>query len=174
MNKVIIEGRITHDLELKQTQSGKNVITFTVAVKRQGAEQDDFLRCIAFNKSAEFIKSYFCKGKPILIEGNLKSGSYKRQDGSTQFTTDIWVEKVEFSLGDSGNGNGNRTAPGQNTQPQQQYNNPPQQYGNNQQYGNPPPQYNNAAPPMNGYQQNAPQPQGAYYEEVISDAVLPF
>lgn len=96
MNKVIILGRITKDIELRQTQNGKSVSSFTVAVNRGKDMPSDFINCVAFNKAAEIISQYFGKGSQILIEGNIKTGSYEAQDGSKRYTTDVWVERFDF------------------------------------------------------------------------------
>ena len=101
LNRVILMGRITQDLEIRQTQSGTSVLRFTVAVDRapakQGGErQTDFISCTAFGQRAEFIKRYFAKGRMIAIEGNLKTGNYEK-DGVKHFTTDVWVESSSFT-----------------------------------------------------------------------------
>lgn len=122
MNKVILIGRLTADPELRQTQSGTSTCSFSVAVDRNnGADKEktaDFIRCVAFGKKAEFVGRYFNKGKQIAIIGNLKTGSYKdrNHEDVTHYTTDVWVDEVEFvgSKGDSG-----QTAPAQQTQARQ-------------------------------------------------------
>ena len=81
LNKVILMGRLTADPELRQTQSGVNSCRFTVAVDRnfvpQGGErQADFITCIAWRQTAEFVSRYFSKGRMICVEGNLRTGSY--------------------------------------------------------------------------------------------------
>lgn len=99
LNKVIIMGRITKDLEVRQTPSGTAVLRFTVAVDRpvkQGEKQTDFINCVAFGQRAEFISRYFGKGRMIAIEGNIKTGSYEK-NGVTTYTTDIWVDAVSFT-----------------------------------------------------------------------------
>jgi len=110
MNKVIITGRLTKDPELNQTQSGTTVMRFSVAVDRymgQGKEkQTDFIGCVAFNKTAEFISKYFSKGNPITVEGSIKTGSYndKRYSEVKHYTQDVWVEKAEFVIQNAQNG----------------------------------------------------------------------
>lgn len=101
MNKVILMGRITKDLEVRQTQSGSQRLPFTIAVDRaparQGEErQTDFISCVAFGQRAEFIKKYFGKGRMIAIEGNIRTGSYEK-DGVRHYTTDVWVDSVYFT-----------------------------------------------------------------------------
>lgn len=100
LNKVILMGRITHDLELKQSQSGTAVLKFRIAVERhsKGEEkQADFISCTAFGKRAEFIANYFGKGRMIALEGNIKTGSYTDQNGAKRYTTDVWVDNVSFT-----------------------------------------------------------------------------
>lgn len=114
MNKVIIMGRMTADPELKQTQSGVFTCHFTVAVDRKyadkntGERQADFISCTAWRQTAEFICKYFAKGKMILVEGSLRTGSYtdKNHSDVTHYTTDVFVDNVEF-CGDKGNSSGN-------------------------------------------------------------------
>ena len=77
LNKTIILGRITQDLELKQTPNGVSVLSFTVAVDRsytKGEEkQSDFISCVAWKERAEFISKYFGKGRMIALEGQLRT-----------------------------------------------------------------------------------------------------
>lgn len=108
MNKVILIGRISSDIDVRQTQSGTSTATFSVAVNRNmGAGKEkatDFIRCVAWGKTSEFLAQYFSKGKQIALEGNIKTGSYEK-DGVKHYTTDVWVDKVEFvgsSKGDGG------------------------------------------------------------------------
>lgn len=111
MNKVIITGRLTADPELRQTQSGTATCRFTVACDRRFANKQtnereaDFITCIAFKNSAEFISKWFQKGKMIAVEGTLRTGSYKdkKHDDVTHYTTDVLVDNVEF-CGDKGSG----------------------------------------------------------------------
>jgi single-strand DNA-binding protein len=116
MNKVIIIGRLTADPELRQSQNGTASCRFNVAVNRkfknQNGEYDsDFISCVAFKQTAEFISRYFTKGKMIALEGTLRTGSYKDRNHQdvTHYTTDVFVENVEF-CGDKGN-NQNQPAP---------------------------------------------------------------
>lgn len=139
MNKVILTGRLTADPELRQTQSGIASCQFTVAVDRRfadkntGERQADFIRCQAWRQTAEFISRYFSKGKMIALEGSLRTGSYTDRNHSdvTHYTTDVFVDAVEFCGGkNDGSGGGNT----QNTQsaapaPQQTQANPDMSYG---------------------------------------------
>ena len=109
MNKVIITGRLTANPELRQSQSGVASCKFTVACDRRFADKNsgkreaDFISCLAFKNTAEFISRYFNKGKMIAVEGTLRTGSYKdkKHDDVTHYTTDVLVDNVEF-CGDKG------------------------------------------------------------------------
>ena len=108
MNKTILMGRLTKDLELKYSNSNVAFASFTVAVNREfvkdGEErQADFIMCKAFGKTAEFVSKYFSKGKMISLVGRIQTGNYEK-DGVKVFTTDVMVEKVYF-CGDSGKTN---------------------------------------------------------------------
>lgn len=107
MNVSIIMGRITKDLELRQTTSGTSVLRFTVAVDRYSKDKDndtDFISCIAFGKNAEFIDKWFSKGQMIALEGSIKTGSYEK-DGRKIYTTDIIVNHASFCGDRQTNGN---------------------------------------------------------------------
>ena len=101
MNKTFLMGRITKELELKSAQSGTAILSFTLAVNRKytkaGEEkQADFIMCKAFGKTAENIARFFSKGKLILIEGRIQTGSYDK-DGQKVFTTDVIVDGFDFT-----------------------------------------------------------------------------
>lgn len=97
MNNVSLIGRLTKDPEFKTTQSGLSVCRFTVAVDRPySKDQTDFINCVAWKKTAEFISSYFSKGQRIALTGSIQTGSYTDKDGKTVYTTDINVGNVEF------------------------------------------------------------------------------
>ncbi len=149
MNKVILMGRLTADPELRQTQSGISSCRFTVAVDRRfadkntGERQTDFITCIAWRQTAEFITRYFNKGSMICVEGSLRTGSYQDRNHSdvTHYTTDVYVDNVEFtgSKRESGTGNSNYSAPANNSfQTPQQQSAPQQPAQNNDSmsYGN--------------------------------------
>ena len=102
LNRVILMGRITQDLELKTTQSGVSVLSFTIAVDRnyarQGEErQTDFIDCVAWRQQAEFINRYFSKGRMIAIEGNLRSRTYDDKNGTKHYVTEVYVDQVSFT-----------------------------------------------------------------------------
>ena len=103
MNKVIITGRLTADPELRQTTSGVSSCRFTVASNRKfkndkGEYEADFITCVAWRQTAEFVSRYFNKGSQILVEGSLRAGKYqdKNHKDVTHYTTDVAVDNVEF------------------------------------------------------------------------------
>lgn len=171
MNKVILIGRLTADPELRQTQSGIASCRFTVACDRRfadkntGERQADFITCVAWRQTAEFVSRYFNKGKLICVEGSLRNNNYqdKNHPDVTHYSTDVQVDNVEFvgGKGESG-GNGGYQNGGYGA-PQNNYNN------------------NYSAPP----QQAAPQQPAAGndsmsygnlsdFEEILSDGDVPF
>ena len=101
LNKVIILGRLTQDPELRSTPSGTSVLQFTVAVDRnykQGEEkQADFINCVAWKQTAEFISKHFGKGRMIAIEGRLQSRTYDDKNGVKHFVTEVIVDKASFT-----------------------------------------------------------------------------
>ena len=106
MNKVIITGRLTSDSELRTSQNGKAVCRFTVATNRnfkneKGEYDADFISCVAWGKTAEFVSRYFNKGSMICAEGSLRTGKYqdKHYPDVTHYTTDLAVDNVEFCGG---------------------------------------------------------------------------
>lgn len=108
MNKTILIGRLTADPELRQTQSGVASCRFTVAVNRKfkndkGEYEADFITCVAWRQTAEFVSRYFSKGKMIAVEGTLHTGSYqdKNYPDVKHYTTDVYVDNVDF-CGDKG------------------------------------------------------------------------
>lgn len=96
MNNVILIGRLTKDIELKTTQGGMSVVSFSVAVDRTGKEGADFPRCKAFSKIADNMQKYCGKGSLVAIEGRIETGSYKNDEGKTVYTTEVIANRVEF------------------------------------------------------------------------------
>lgn len=101
MNNVQLIGRLTKDVELKQTTSGIEVVQFTLAVNRsyknpQGEYDADFIRCVAYRKTAELIARYFQKGSQLGLDGRIQTGSYENQQGERIYTTDIIVNQIYF------------------------------------------------------------------------------
>jgi len=101
MNKIILVGRLTKDPEIRSTSAGFSTANFTVAVNRRFKNKDgnydaDFLPCVAFRATADFISKYFKKGSLIGIEGSVQTRSYDAQDGTKRYVTEVMVENVEF------------------------------------------------------------------------------
>jgi single-strand DNA-binding protein len=100
LNKVILGGRLTSDPELKTTQSGISVVSFSIAVNRKavkGEEQKaDFLNCKAWRQTAEFISKYFRKGSAICIVGRLQTENWTDQNGQKHYKTEIVVDEAMF------------------------------------------------------------------------------
>ena len=94
MNKVCLLGRLTADPDYR-TGGSKNVANFTLAVDRYKSGAD-FIRCVAFGKTADNMWKYVKKGMKIGVEGNIKTGSYTTDSGRKIYTTDVWVEKFHF------------------------------------------------------------------------------
>lgn len=130
MNKVILIGRLTRDPELRYTQSGKAVASFTLAVDRRHSKnaQDnqptaDFISCVAWDKLAETIGNNLAKGRRVGVEGRMQVRTYDAQDGSKRYVTEVVVNELEFldakkdgsaqPAGNAGNGKPqqNRQAP---------------------------------------------------------------
>ena len=111
MNKSIIMGRLTAQPELRQTQNGIASCRFTVAVNRRfkntnGEYDADFIPCVAWRQTAEFVSKYFSKGSMICVEGSLRTGSYQDRNHSdvTHYTTELFVDNVEFCGSKQNNG----------------------------------------------------------------------
>lgn len=101
MNKVQLTGRLTKDPELSIIpNSDKAVCKFTIAVDRRknkdGKTEADFIRCVAWNKTAETIANYLSKGRRIGIVGRIQTGSYEDKNGEKKYTFDVLVDEMEF------------------------------------------------------------------------------
>ena len=102
MNLVMLLGRLVKDAEIRYAQGdqGTEIATFTLAVdrkyKKEGQPTADFIRCKAFGKTAEIVRLYTQKGKQVAITGEIQTGSYKKQDGTTVYTTDIICNQVQL------------------------------------------------------------------------------
>ena len=176
LNKIFIMGRLTRDPELRRTQSGTAVTSFSLAVDRDfksqtGEKETDFIDVVAWRNTAEFVSKYFTKGRMAVVEGRLQLRDWQDRQGNNRRTAEVIADSVYF-----GDSNPARTAapaygaPAQ-YQPQQGVPAPaPQQYQQRQ----PAPQYQQYAP------QPVPQPQ--YQQEQINggfceipdDGDLPF
>ena len=94
INRVVLTGRTTKDLELRVTNSGINVCWFTLAVDRKF--KADFISCIAWKKTAEVMCKYVKKGSLIGIDGRIQTGSYNNRDGQRVYVTEVVVENFSF------------------------------------------------------------------------------
>lgn len=188
LNRVILMGRITQDLEVRQTPNGVSTLTFNVAVERNfkdqnGQYQADFITCVAWRQQAEFIGRYFGKGRMIALEGNLRTRTYEDKNGSRHYVTEVYVDSVSFtgepkqqggnyqnSYGNGGYNNNGGYSGGGNSGSYGGGN-----YGNNggNNFGG-----NNAPDPMNN--NSAPSNDAlnigdlSDFEEVLSDDGVPF
>lgn len=119
LNNVNVMGRLTTDPELKRTQSGVAVVTFSIACDRDYKSQDgergtDFIRCMAWRNTAEFISKYFAKGRMMVASGRLQVDNYTDKDGNKRTSTQVVIENAYFGDskrdGDGGNAGANTNA----------------------------------------------------------------
>ena len=101
LNKVILIGRFTRDPELRSTPQGASTCSFSLAVDRNyqsagGERQTDFINCVAWRQTAEFISKYFQKGNLICVEGSIQTRSWKDNDGNNRYATDVVVDRSYF------------------------------------------------------------------------------
>ena len=100
INRVVLVGRLTRDPELRKTQSGTSVCSFTMAVGRrvstQGQPDADFINCVAWNKTADLMTQYLHKGSLIGLEGRIQTRSYDNQQGQRVYVTEVVAESVQF------------------------------------------------------------------------------
>ena len=173
LNRTVLTGRLTRDVDLRYTQSGTAVGTFTLAVDRRFKTQDgdreaDFINCVVWRKSAENFANFFHKGSLVGVDGHLQTRNYENQQGQRVYVTELIVE--DFSFLEPMNRNG-----GQQNGPQGGYTNGYQPQSRNKR-------------PQQGTQQNRPPQQNQYNQQSqgysnpnngangidISDADLPF
>lgn len=124
INRVVLVGRITKELELKKTPSGASVLGYTLAVNRirkaDGQPDADFINCVTWNKQAENMAQYLHKGSLIGIEGRIQTRSYDDANGRKVYVTEVLTDSVQF-LESKGNGAQNQFKP-QNEASYAQYN----------------------------------------------------
>lgn len=105
LNRIIIMGRLTRDPELRRTQNGTAVTSFTLAVDRDfknketGETACDFIDCVAWRSTAEFVNNYFTKGRMAIVEGKLQIRPWKDKDGNNRRSAEVIVDTMYF--GDS-------------------------------------------------------------------------
>lgn len=102
MNKVNLLGRVCKDVELRYTTSGTAVASFTLAVDRrfqkQGEErQADFINCVVWGKTAEFVANYFTKGQMMALSGRIETRSWEDNEGVKRYATEVIAEEVYFA-----------------------------------------------------------------------------
>lgn len=103
MNKVILMGRLVRDAEVRYSAGSNSmaVARFTLAVdrrfKKDGEPSADFISCVAFGKSAEFVEKYVKKGTKIVLDGHWQTGSFTNKDGQKVYTNDCVVDSMEFA-----------------------------------------------------------------------------
>lgn len=96
VNRTVLVGRLTRDPELRKTGNGKSVLSFSVAVNRQyNKDQADFINCVAWEQTADFMSTYLTKGSLISVEGRIQSGSYEDATGKKVYTQDVVAERVQ-------------------------------------------------------------------------------
>ena len=105
LNHIVIMGRLTRDPELRTTQGGVNVASFSVAVERDfgsrdgGERQTDFIDCVAWRQTGEFVSRYFRKGSMIVVSGRLQSRKWQDRDGNNRTNWEISADNVYFGEG---------------------------------------------------------------------------
>ena len=104
LNKVVLCGRLTADPELKQTQNGIAVVSFSLAINRrftrgadgQSNSQADFINCVAWRQTAEFISRYFKKGSSLCVTGSIQTRTWNDNTGAKRYATEVVVDEAMF------------------------------------------------------------------------------
>ncbi len=98
INKAILMGRLTRDPELRHTGSGTPVCSFSIAIDNGYGENrsTDFINCVAWNKTAEFVEKYFTKGRMIIVVGRISTRTWEGQDGKKNYATEVVASEVSF------------------------------------------------------------------------------
>lgn len=101
LNLIILQGRLTADAELKTSLNGKSFVNFNIAVNRYVKDKDhpeaDFFTIIAWEKTAEFIEKYFKKGDQIIVQGQVRTGTYEDKDGIKRKKFEVLARQVDFA-----------------------------------------------------------------------------
>ncbi len=156
LNKVILVGRLTRDPDFRQTQNGTAICRFAVAVDRNyknsqtGEREADFINVIAWRAQAEFVSRWFHKGSMIIVEGSLQNDNYTDSNGTKHYAMQVVADNISFGESKSAS---QSSGYGYQQQPQQQYNSTsePQSTQDTSSYGN-----------------------LGDFEEIVSDADIPF
>ena len=175
LNHIVIMGRLTRDPELRRTGSGIAVASFTVAVDRDfggrdgGEKETDFIDCVAWRQTGEFVSKYFTKGRMIVVSGRLQIRSWTDKDGNKRRTAEVVADNCYF--GDSKRDAEGGNSYGGNTYGGNAYGG--SSYGNNNNYGG---GYNAPAPSYGGNNYGAPAAAPASDFAMLDDddAQLPF
>lgn len=96
VNKVFLIGRLTRDVELRNTTTGKSVASFSLAVDKSTGEGADFFECVAWEKTAELLQQYTGKGSKLHVEGSLQQREYEAKDGTNRRVTEVVVRDITF------------------------------------------------------------------------------
>ena len=100
LNKIIIQGRLTKDVELRYTKNEKPVASFTLAVDRDGKDAGtDFINCVAWNGTATFVNGYFHKGDAAIVSGRLQMRDWTDKDGNKRISAEVMADSVYFCGG---------------------------------------------------------------------------
>ena len=166
LNHIVIMGRLTREPELRRTGSGKAVTSFTVAVDRDfggkdgGEKETDFIDCVAWRQTGEFVSKYFTKGSMIVVSGRLQTRNWNDKDGNKRRSAEVVADNVYFGeskrSSDAGSAYGGSTGSS---------------------YGNYAPNnggYNAPAPSYGGYSAPASAPASDFAMLEDDDAQLPF
>ena len=118
INRVVLVGRLTRDPELKYTTNGIANLRFSIAVNRtftsqNGERQADFINCVAWRQTGEFIAKHFQKGGMIAVVGSIQSRSWDGNDGKKQYATEVVVDEVYFTGAKKQNNNNQQQTPPQ-------------------------------------------------------------
>lgn len=108
MNKAILIGRLTRDVQVRTNENGNTIGVFTLAIgrpykKEDGQTETDFINCIAFNKRAEAIEKYCKKGNQLAVEGRIQTRDYTDKEGVKRYLTEVLVENF-YLLGSKSEG----------------------------------------------------------------------
>lgn len=98
INKAILMGRLTRDPELRHTGSGTPVCSFSIAINSGSGENQttDYINCVAWNKTAEFVEKYFTKGRMIIVVGRIQTRTWDGQDGKKNYATEVVASEISF------------------------------------------------------------------------------
>lgn len=96
LNKVTLAGHLTNAPELKQTSSGISVVSFTIAVNRRVKNEVDFISCVAWRNTAEFVCNYFKAGSGICIVGSIQTRSWSDNNGNKRYATEVVADEAYF------------------------------------------------------------------------------